>query len=49
MAKKTLPKHTLVDLLELGNDVQANVGEVILKHLEEHGKQMGNGPISETD
>jgi hypothetical protein len=31
-------------LLELGNDVQADVGEFILEHLKEHRKEMGNSP-----
>ena len=35
---------TFVDLLELRNDVQSDVGEFILKHLEEHGKQVGDSP-----
>lgn len=35
--------HTFVDLLKLRNDVQTNVGEVILEHLKEHWKEMGDG------
>lgn len=35
---------TFVDLLELGDDVQTNIGEVVLEHLKEHRKQVGNCP-----
>lgn len=37
-------ERTFVDLLQLGDDVQTNVGEVILEHLKEHGKKVGNSP-----
>jgi hypothetical protein len=42
-------KHTLINLLELRDDVQTNIGEVVLEHLKKHGKQVGNGPIHETN
>lgn len=48
MTKKTLacrPRYdwaqrTVVDRLELRDDVQSNVRELILEHLQEHGKQV---------
>lgn len=33
---------TFVDLLKLGNNVQSDIREFILEHLEEHGKKVGN-------
>jgi hypothetical protein len=36
--------HTLVNKLELGDDVQANLGEFILQHLQEHGEQVVDSP-----
>jgi hypothetical protein len=33
-------EHTIVDRLELRDDVQSDVGELILEHLQEHGKEM---------
>lgn len=35
---------TLVDQLKLRDDVQANLRELILEHLEEHGEQMVDRP-----
>jgi hypothetical protein len=40
-----LNSHTIVDELELRDDVQSDVGELIFKHLQEHGKEMLNGPM----
>jgi hypothetical protein len=37
---KERAKHTIVDRLELGDDVQANVRELVLEHLQEHGQEM---------
>ena len=35
---------TLIDVLQLGNDVQTDVGVFVLEHLEEHRKEMSNSP-----
>lgn len=40
---RTIQQHAFVDLLKLGNNVQADVGKVILEHLKEHGEKVGNG------
>jgi hypothetical protein len=37
-------KLTIVDKLKLGDDVQTDVRELILEHLQEHGQQVCNGP-----
>jgi hypothetical protein len=44
---ENVEKHTLINLLELRDDVQTNIGKVVLEHLKEHGKQMGNSPVHE--
>jgi hypothetical protein len=33
-------KHTIVDKLQFGDDVEPNVGEFVLQHLQEHRKEM---------
>ena len=38
--------HTLVDQLQLGDDVQSNLGKLVLEHLEEHGEEVVDGPAS---
>jgi hypothetical protein len=40
---------TLVDKLQLGDDVEPNLGELILQHLEEHGKKMVDSPRAEVN
>lgn len=35
---------TLVDMLQLGNNVQTDIGVIVFEHLKEHRKKMGNGP-----
>lgn len=37
-------EHTFVNMFQLGNDVQADIREVVLKHLKEHRKKVGNSP-----
>ncbi len=34
---------TLIDQLQLGDDVQPHVGEIVLEHLQKHGQKMGGG------
>lgn len=36
--------HTLINLLQLGDDVESNLGELILEHEKEHGEQVINSP-----
>jgi hypothetical protein len=33
-------KRTVIDRLQLGDDVQADVRELVLEHLQEHGEEM---------
>jgi hypothetical protein len=33
-------RRTIVDRLKLGDDVQADVRELVLEHLQEHGQEM---------
>lgn len=35
---------TFVNQLQLGDDVQTNIREFILEHLQEHRKEMGSSP-----
>ena len=35
---------TIVYKLQLGNNVQTDVGEFVFEHLKEHRKKMGNSP-----
>jgi hypothetical protein len=44
-----MSEHTVVDRLELRDDVQTNVREFVLEHLEEHGKEMRNGLVLSED
>lgn len=37
---------TLVNELELRDNVQPDLGEFVLKHLEEHGQQVINSPVT---
>lgn len=36
--------HTIVDKLKLRNDVQTDVGELILEHLQKHGQKVLSSP-----
>lgn len=33
-------KRTIVDKLELGDDVEPNIWELVFEHLQEHGEEM---------
>jgi len=37
-------EYTFVNMFQLGNDVQTNIREVVLEHLKEHRKKVGNSP-----
>lgn len=37
-------KLTIVDQLQLRNDVQTDIRELILEHLEEHREKVSDGP-----
>ena len=41
--RQKLDSDDVVDLFELGDDVEAHVREVVLEHLEEHGEQVFGG------
>lgn len=36
--------NTVVDKLELRDDIQADVGEIVFEHRKEHGEEMLDGP-----
>jgi len=38
--REQVDTNDVVDLLELGDDVEADVGKVVLEHLEEHGQEV---------
>jgi hypothetical protein len=42
--REQLDSDDVVDRLELGDNVQADIGELILEHLQEHWKKMCDGP-----
>ena len=41
--REELDSNNVVDLFQLGDDVEANIREVVLEHLQEHGKEMFGG------
>lgn len=41
--REEVDADNLVDKFELGDDVEADVGEFVLEHLEEHGKKVVDG------
>jgi hypothetical protein len=40
LSKQSLIRRTVVNRLKFRDDVEADVGELVLQHLEEHGKEM---------
>lgn len=37
--------HTLINLLQLGDDVESNLWELVLEHEKEHGQQVIDSPL----
>ena len=47
--RQQLDADDVVDLLELGDDVQSDVGEVVFEHLQEHGEENVGGVLFAED